>query len=121
MHIDESKRSKTSQLLSAEDRWTGNWDPLTLGDFQPERWLRTNAQGEVDFDNRAGPMQQFGAGVRGCFGRKLAMLGLRAVFTMLIMTFELRPIPDELASWASEDLLTHQPQQTYVRLREWKH
>ncbi|KAK5693744.1 hypothetical protein LTR17_025055, partial [Elasticomyces elasticus] len=49
--------------------------------------------------------------------RKLAMLSLRIFFTMLIWSFELQPVPDELDSWAAEDLMTHQPQQTYVQLK----
>ncbi|KAK5706190.1 hypothetical protein LTR97_001177 [Elasticomyces elasticus] len=117
MYVDESKRSKTSQAVAPEDRWTGDWDQTTLGEFRPERWLRKNAQGEMDFDSRAGPMQTFGGGLRGCFGRKLAMLSLRIFFTMLIWIFELQPVPDELDSWAAEDLMTHQPQQTYVQLK----
>ncbi|KAK4545246.1 hypothetical protein LTR36_003426 [Oleoguttula mirabilis] len=117
MHVDENKRSQSSRLLSAEERWTGDWDPETLAEFNPDRWLRKNDQGDIEFDSKSGPMQTFGGGLRGCFGRKLAMLGLRTIFTLIIWSFELLPIPEDLGTWAAEDLMTHQPQQTYVRLR----
>jgi hypothetical protein len=72
--IEEAKRSKSSRMLSPEERWTGNWDPSTLSEYRPERWLRKNANGELEFDASAGPNQAFGAGLRGCFGKELILV-----------------------------------------------
>lgn len=65
LHIDESKRSKTSQ--ESKDK-NGMWEVSDIGVFKPERWLIRNEDGQTEFDARAGPAQPFGAGPRGCFG-----------------------------------------------------
>ncbi|KAK4549630.1 hypothetical protein LTR36_004931 [Oleoguttula mirabilis] len=120
--IDEAKRSTTSKLLPTQDRWTGTWDPRTLGDFDPERWLVRKsdaAAGEQQtLDPQAGPMQTFGGGLRGCFGKKLARLNLRIVFTLMLWDFELRPLPQALGDFRAKDVLTHRPQQVHLRLQE---
>jgi len=63
-------------------------------------------------------MQAFGAGLRGCFGRKLAYLKLRIMFTLVVWNFELMPLPEELGTFAAKDMLAHRPQKVYLRLRE---
>ncbi|KAK5127379.1 hypothetical protein LTR85_006718 [Meristemomyces frigidus] len=98
--MDDSKRSKTSRQLPPQERWTGNWDPSALGHFDPERWLVRNEAGGQDFNSQAGPMQTFGGGLRGCFGRKLAHLSLRIAFALIVWNFELQPLPRRLSSRA---------------------
>jgi cytochrome P450 len=44
------------------------WDPNTVHQFQPSRWLV-----DGQFDSRAGPWMPFSLGPRGCFGRALAV------------------------------------------------
>lgn len=117
--IDEAKRSKTSCLLPPEERWSQSWDPLTLHQFNPDRWLVANEKtGEMVFESNSGPLQVFGGGLRGCFGRKLAMLNLRIVFALVAWHFELLPVPKELVGFEGMDLMTHQPQQVHLRLKE---
>lgn len=66
--VQESKRSKTSQQVPPNERWTGDWKESTLSAFDPDRWLRTDAMGSKAFDPQSGVQQTFGAGTRGCFG-----------------------------------------------------
>jgi cytochrome P450 len=48
--------------------WTNAWDPYSLAEFMPERWLRSSKDGTCVFDPQAGPNHTFGIGPRGCFG-----------------------------------------------------
>jgi len=65
--IEENKRSQTSrESREDERRWASHAD---LDVFRPERWLVTNSTGEVDFDGRAAPLHNFGAGLRSCYGK----------------------------------------------------
>ena len=118
MAIDKAKRGTSQAHLALENPWNGNWDDSTLGEFRPERWLVPNEKGELEFEPRAGPQQNFGAGLRGCFGRRLAMLSLRVAFTLLVWNFELLPLPGDLGSMKAKDVLTHRPQKVFVRLAE---
>jgi cytochrome P450 len=68
---DASERS--AELQSARDpaavRKVGYWAPGTGRLFQPERWLDSEGQ----FDINAGPSLPFSLGQRGCFGKNLAV------------------------------------------------
>jgi cytochrome P450 len=66
--VDESLRSNTSRESKGKN---GSWDQDTISEFDPERWLERDEQGNVVFNSRAGPAMPFGAGPRGCFGKKL--------------------------------------------------
>ena len=61
--IAEDDRSKTSQ---SKGKTIPDWNSADIADFKPARWLKG-----AHFDPQAGPSRQFGAGERGCFGRKL--------------------------------------------------
>ncbi|KAK4560838.1 hypothetical protein LTR86_005418 [Recurvomyces mirabilis] len=115
--IARSKRRGESEAEREISQWTGDWDEPSLAEFIPERWLSTTEDGTVGFDPRAGPNHVFGAGPRGCFGRKLAMRSMRTLFVLVLWEFELRSLPENLASFAAKDLLTHQPQLSYISLR----
>jgi len=65
MPIDEKSRSQSCQ--EAKDR-IGEWDPLDMAQFNPDRWLKTDSDGRIEIDMQAGPNTQFGGGARGCFG-----------------------------------------------------
>ena len=103
------------------------WNDNDRALFVPERWLvpvrggRNEADGEADteveFDPAAGPSLPFGLGVRGCFGRRLAYMELRILFTLIVWNFELQLCPAELSSYRAIDGLTHKPQQCFLRLR----
>ncbi|KAI4721669.1 cytochrome P450 [Aureobasidium sp. EXF-10727] len=117
--IEEHKRSASSQ--ASKDK-TGVWEESDISDFKPERWLKTTGEkGEVEFQKNAGPTLQFGAGVRGCFGRRLAYIELRMLVVFIIWNFELQPVPAELGTYLAIDKITHQPQKCYLRLKkaEW--
>ena len=66
LEVEESLRSKSSQQTS--DKY-GIWNNSDIGTFNPVRWLRSNENGNVSFEPRAGPSLPFGAGPRGCFGK----------------------------------------------------
>ncbi|GAB7346302.1 hypothetical protein MBLNU457_5024t1 [Dothideomycetes sp. NU457] len=118
MFIDESKRSSTSREAKLEQqRWSSHSD---LEIFRPERWLVDNGDGVLEFDSRAAPLHSFGAGLRSCFGKKLAYLELRVIYTLVLWNFELLPVPEPLADMKGKDTLTRQPQTVYIRLREAK-
>ncbi|KAF2828307.1 cytochrome P450 [Ophiobolus disseminans] len=107
--IDDKLRNET--YLKSDSRRTGDWDTENIQEFNPERWI---VNGE--FDASAGPHIMFGAGPRGCFGRKLAYLELRLAIVLIIWTFELQDVPEKYAGWEAIDQLTHGPIDCYVRL-----
>ncbi|KAI3324165.1 cytochrome P450 [Xylariaceae sp. AK1471] len=112
---DDSGRSPLPRETKESMKgWTGE----DAADFDPRRWLKKDASGRDVFDPLAGPMNAFGAGPRGCFGRKWAQLELRFVLVLLLWNFELLPTPDALSGFAAVDKITHQPQKCYVRLKE---
>ncbi|KAK4500901.1 hypothetical protein PRZ48_009093 [Zasmidium cellare] len=94
-----------------------NVDTSDLDKFRPERWLKETAEGTLEFDSSAAPTLQFGAGFRGCFGRKFAYLELRMFIVLLVLSFEFLPPAPELRTHEAFDKLGHCPKNCYVRLR----
>jgi cytochrome P450 len=115
LSVDESKRSESCQ--AAKQRY-GTWDDSDVAAFEPKRFLSMDEKGKPLFNARAGPVLPYGAGLRGCFGIKLATLELRLIITLIVWTFELLLTPDSLSSFAGDDVNTHRPQQTFLRLKE---
>ncbi|KAI5200906.1 cytochrome P450 [Aureobasidium subglaciale] len=114
--IEEDKRSTSSQ--ASKDK-TGVWETSDIEAFNPKRWLRRIGEtDEMEFMKNAGPTLQFGAGVRGCFGRRLAYIELRMLVVFIVWNFELLPVPEELGTYMAVDRITHQPQKCYVRLKK---
>ncbi|KEQ59861.1 cytochrome P450 [Aureobasidium melanogenum CBS 110374] len=114
--VEEHTRSPSSQ--AAKDK-TGIWEVSDINVFKPERWLRpTDKKGEVEFQKNAGPSLQFGAGIRGCFGRRLAYIELRMLIVLIIWNFELLPVPEKLGTYLASDKITHQPQKCYLCLKK---
>lgn len=97
-----------------------NWDGIQPEKFIPERWLGQDEEGKQVYNAQAGPMLSFSLDIRGCFGRRLAYLTLRMLFTLLLWNFELLPVPAELDSWKAISILTRKPVQCFVRLAEAK-
>ena len=115
-----------------------DWDPTTIRQFQPERWLKRRSRDssstsapvdaseldgrhdeftDVEFDSQAGLFFTFGGGPRGCFGRKLAYLELRVVLAMLVWNFVFEKCPPELSSDHGIDKATTIPKYCFVKLR----
>lgn len=103
------------EVASNAKALTGAWEDGDIGDFKPERWLRMTAEGEA-FDSMAGPSLPFGAGPRGCFGKRLALQALRIQIALVVWHFELRRCPAELSSYNSVQKFAREPTQCYVRL-----
>jgi len=114
LDVKEEDRSESSQKAAGR---VGEWDPSDLGDFKPERWLKQDENGEMQFNPTAGPSMPFGAGPRGCYGKRLAYLQLKFLITLVIWNFELEHASDKFSSYDAEDRMTHQPQQCYLRLK----
>ena len=96
-----------------------NWESSDIGAFKPERWIKIDKDnGTETFDNHAGPSMQFGAGLRGCFGKKLAYLEIRILISVLVWTYELLPVPEKLRGHEAFDSLTHKPKKCFVILKE---
>jgi hypothetical protein len=117
-YIAPSIRKSSTTISTDPAKSYGSWDPSTISSFLPERWLQSDFEGaEPRFNARAGPSHPFGAGPRGCFGRRLASMELKIVLTLIIWKFELLPTPRELSSFMGHDVNTHVPQQCYLRLK----
>ena len=115
--IPDSIRSPAYQ--SAGGGKIGSWDesiPEDMAAFNPDRWLKTEVDGSKVFDATLGPQMGFGAGPRGCFGRKLAYLEVRLAIVLLLWHFELQKVPEPLNSYEAIEVLTHGPVHCYVRL-----
>jgi len=109
--IDEGRR--TASCRAAKEGKEKAWDPADMGLFIPERWLK-----DGDFDGAAGPLLAFGLGTRGCYGRRLAYVEMRIIFTLVLWNFELLQCPPALSGYKSVLVSTNNPKDCYVRLRE---
>ena len=111
--VDNRLRSETS----LQKHWGGTWDEDSMHLFIPERWLKTNENGEVEYDPHAGPILPFGLGPRGCFGKRLAYLELRMVLALLVWNFEFKELSGLLTSNATNEGITTTPRYCYAALR----
>ncbi|KAM0347308.1 hypothetical protein ACHAPU_004827 [Fusarium lateritium] len=89
--------------------------------FVPERWLKVttgpDGEEEVTFDSQAFPIQAFGSGPRGCFGRRMSYLEMKIFFTLVIWTFEFLPLPTSVATPKAVSSLTRNPDRVFVKPR----
>ncbi|EMF14025.1 cytochrome P450 [Sphaerulina musiva SO2202] len=120
MPIDENKRSHSSREYKSS---ADSWNSENLDQYNPDRWLIEEEEGEnggkvVKFNSRAAPMQNFGSGVRACYGKKLAYQNLRIIYVLIVWNFILDPLPEALEEWKATDGMTHLPQHVRLILRE---
>ncbi|KAG6022461.1 hypothetical protein E4U19_005006 [Claviceps sp. Clav32 group G5] len=123
MRIANEARSPSSL---AHSQRMPSWDDDEVAEFKPERWLKTSGDktgtdaGEfdnVEYDCNAGPMLSFGAGPRGCFGKRLAYLEMRIMITLLVWNFTLEKCAPDLSSYVERDEFTTIPTHCYVKLQ----
>lgn len=113
--IDHKVRSPTSQDMAAKGR-VRSWSDNDRAAFIPERWLVSGGDQSQVFDASAGPTMPFGAGLRGCFGRRLGYLEMRIILTMLIWKFEFLQCPKELSGYEAFEGVAHKPRKCFVKL-----
>ncbi|KAH8891734.1 cytochrome P450 [Thozetella sp. PMI_491] len=128
----EAVRSPSSQATRAR---VGVWDDADVTLFRPERWLKWKslesrnrdlddsgdkdkdfAFADAEFDPRAGPILVFGAGPRGCAGRRLAYLEMRIAVVLLVWAFDFAKCVPELSSYESELVMSGKPKQCFINL-----
>ncbi|KAG5927698.1 hypothetical protein E4U42_001938 [Claviceps africana] len=117
-------RSLSSQ---AHSQRVPSWDDDEVTQFKPERWLKTSGNStrtgveefdNVEYDPNAGPMLSFGAGSRGCFGKRLAYLEMRIMVVLLVWNFTFEKCAEHLSSYVEWDEFTCVPAYCYVKLKQ---
>jgi cytochrome P450 len=73
--------------------------------------------GRVAFASRAGPHMTFSGGPRECWGKRLAMITLRLVTTLLVWNFDFLPLPEGMDSLEISDILNAKPKVCLLRLK----
>lgn len=89
--------------------WNTGLAPLQQ--FAPERWLRADGT----YDAIAGPSLPFSTGARGCFGRKIALVELKFMVSMLVLSFEFPGLEPRLSGYGSTDAQIRRPTSCYVQ------
>lgn len=120
--VDERVRSATSQAARTRRGREGleGRSGKGLDVFEPGRWLvdGEGGDGKEVFDGSALPVLGFGGGLRGCFGKRLAIMELRIIVAVLVLGFEFLPLEDEkLNGMAGEERIFRRPQVCHVRLK----
>ncbi|KAG6272113.1 hypothetical protein E4U49_002954 [Claviceps purpurea] len=123
MPVAEQARSPSSR---AHSQRLPSWNDDEIAQFAPERWLKTSGDktrtdaGEfdnVEYDCNAGPMLSFGAGSRGCFGKRLAHLEMRIMIALLVWNFTFEKCAPDLSSYVERDKVACVPAHCFVTLR----
>lgn len=110
----EHTRSASSQ--KSKDRY-GVWNAEDVGQFVPERWIDVDENGVESYNPNKGPFHTFGGGIRGCFGKRLAYIQLRIFWVLLIWNFEFLPVAPEIRNNKVLEVVTTEPVNTFIRLR----
>ncbi|RYP71942.1 hypothetical protein DL771_004545 [Monosporascus sp. 5C6A] len=117
--VPEEYRSASSRAAlekSGGKDWVHQPSAQDLDKFVPERWLKIDEMGNEIFNSGSLPQNSFGGGTRGCFGRRLAMMELRIMTTLTVMSFKFLPVPPELNSFQVKEELLRSPHQCFVKL-----
>ncbi|KAJ4368080.1 hypothetical protein N0V83_006435 [Neocucurbitaria cava] len=116
MPVQDSDRSPGARRTENK-ALTGLWDNASISLFQPERWLKAQAEtGTETFDPMAGPSLPFGLGPRGCFGKRLALQALKIQFALIVWHFRLLKCPEELSGYEAVQRFAREPVQCWLRL-----
>ncbi|KAJ5443756.1 uncharacterized protein N7458_007628 [Penicillium daleae] len=111
-----SPPSKYWSDVKASRLYPGKGNP-DLEIFDPERWLVRDENGNIEFDGSSYPQLAFGLGIRACWGRRLAMLELRIMTTLMVLKFELKDVPKELAGHEASYDISYRAKKGYLRLK----
>ncbi|KAG8910235.1 hypothetical protein FRC01_006448 [Tulasnella sp. 417] len=88
--------------------------------FEPERWISVDEKtGGMSFNPRAGYSLPFGAGLRSCPGKQLAVLELKIYVATLNLAFFRGEVPKELSSHRATIQISRMPSQAYVAPVPW--
>lgn len=118
MRLEDETRSPGARQ-GGKSALTGAWTDGDIAKFQPERWLEKDPDtGAEIFNSMAGPSLAFGMGLRGCFGRKLALQVLKIHFELIVWHFELLLTPTKLSGYEAIQKFAREPTQCYIRLKE---
>jgi len=98
------------------------WDESgDMSAFDPERWLRKKEGASEDeafeFNANAAPLNSFGLGVRGCWGKKMAYMQLRLIVALVVWHFDLQPVPTALENPTATMSIIHRADQCWLRLK----
>ncbi|KAF3071299.1 Cytochrome P450 3A24 [Daldinia childiae] len=118
--VPEERRSLSSQAAlekSGGVDWTQTPSAQDFDKYIPERWLKINKDGKEIFDPTAVIHNPFGGGVRGCFGKRLAMMEIRIMVVSIVMSFKFLPVPPEFNSFQVTQKLLRSPRQCFVKLK----
>jgi hypothetical protein len=119
--FDIPLQKRTDRGRKVEKR-VGVWDPADVKNFAPERWLRKEKSEEDEseqdvFYPQAGPQMAFGAGPRGCFGRRLAYLEMRISIVLLLWKFEFLELDEKLDNFEGIDFFAVTPKHCFIKLK----
>lgn len=95
------------------------WETNDMASYNPDRWLVAGEKGE-EFNPLAGPQMAWGAGPRQCQGKRLSLLEMRILITLLVWNLDFLPCPPALAANEPALILANRPEKCFVRLREIK-
>ncbi|KAJ6582349.1 cytochrome P450 [Mycena capillaripes] len=80
--------------LSAANRSTAIWGP-DASEFKPERWLN-RSQTEMKLPGAYSGMMTFLSGAKVCPGKIFAILEMKLVLSVLLLSFSFEPIPEPI-------------------------
>ncbi|ORY09598.1 cytochrome P450, partial [Clohesyomyces aquaticus] len=109
--VPEALRSPTSRATRLRRKDSRTITELHPDQFIPERWLTPDRQ----FNHSAVHSLPFSSGPRGCFGKKIALLEMRLMISLLVIQFEFPKLPAHLSRYTAKDGLTRRPVCSYVR------
>ncbi|KAH7379123.1 cytochrome P450 [Phaeosphaeria sp. MPI-PUGE-AT-0046c] len=111
-YVDGEQRTGTTK-----ESPVGDWDENDINQFVPDRWLDRKNEGQDSFNALKGPMLTFGAGPRGCYGKRLAYMEMRIIVVLLIWHFEFLPILPNRREFGILENITTEPSECLIRLR----
>lgn len=115
VRVDKKRRSGTYRERENVMDWGES--AFAPSEFHAERWLRTDPDtGDEVYDSAAGPFLSFSNGPRTCWGKRLAMMELKLIVTLLVWNFEFREIAKELMDDTVLDGLFMKPLTCYVQV-----